>query len=144
MIKLTTHAHTIYMLQIGERPLNRVPICVEKIFLKWNAGELIIHGANGVRQILWLEVGQESRIIKLLMRKSSLKMVNLIVEYVGIDKIEKLLYMQSFQRNFLSPDFSIILSHRVYLTPLNYGLSCMDYLVSIDLNRACNGVGHNT
>lgn len=58
------------MLQIGERPLNRVPIYVEKIFLKLNAGWLIIHGTNGVRQIPWLEVGQELRIIKLLMRKS--------------------------------------------------------------------------
>lgn len=139
MIKLTTHAYTIYMLQIGKRPLNRVPICIEKIFLKLNAGWLIIHCTNGVRQILWLEVGQESRIIKLLLRKSSLKMMNLIDEYTGIDKIEKLFYMRSLQRNFLRPDFSIILSHRVCLTPLNYGLFCMDYLVSIDLNRACNG-----
>lgn len=117
-----THAYTIYMLQIGERPLNRVPICVEKIFLKLNAGWLIIHGTNRVRQILWLEVGQELRIIKLLMRKSSLKMMNLIDEYTGIDKIEKLFYIRRLQRNFLSPDFSIILSHGVCLTPLNYGL----------------------
>lgn len=109
MIKLTTHVYTIYVLQIGERALSRVPICVEKIFLKLNAAWLIIHGTNGVRQILWFEVGQESRIIKLLMRKSSLKMVNLIDEYTGIDKIEKSLYMRSLQRNFLSPDFSILL-----------------------------------